>query len=322
MGDLAPGDTIDQYRIDAVLARSGMATIFRARDEQTGRVVVLKVPHLQYKSDIVFNERFHREEEIGVRLHHPAVIRVLKPKEQTRVYIPLEYVHGELLRDRLHREGSLPIDDAVHIAIRISDALRYLHDHGVVHRDLKPENLMLTLDGGIKIMDFGIALDTTGRRMTWSGLSQGVGTPDYMAPEQIKGRRGDARTDLYSLGVILYEMLTGQVPFHADNVYAGMRAKVEDLPVPPRRLRPEIPPALEEVVLHALEPDPANRFETAFEMREALAHPGSVVSRTRAGRRQPPSHGPRWARRIAIVVGSLVAWFAFMTILSRLAGSR
>jgi serine/threonine protein kinase len=322
MGDLAPGDTIDQYRIEAVLARSGMATIFRARDQQTGRVVVLKVPHLQYESDIVFNERFHREEEIGLRLDHPAVIRVLRPKEKTRVYIPLEYVHGELLRDRLQREARLPIDDAVHVAIRIADALRYLHDHGVVHRDLKPENIMLTLDGGIKIMDFGIALDTTGRRMTWSGLSQGVGTPDYMAPEQIKGRRGDARTDLYSLGVILYEMLTGKVPFHADNIYAAMRAKVEELPVPPRRLRPDVPPALEEIVLHALEPDPANRFETAFEMREALAHPGSVVKRTRAARKQMPAHGPRWARTAIIVVGSILGWVAFMAILSQVAGSR
>jgi len=320
MGDLAPGDTVDQYRIDAVLARSGMATIFRARDEQTGRVVVLKVPHLQYESDIVFNERFHREEEIGLRLHHPAVIRVLKPKEKTRVYIPLEYVHGELLRDRLQREGSLPIDDAVHIAIRIGDALRYLHDHGVVHRDLKPENVMLTLDGGIKIMDFGIALDTTQRRMTWSGLSQGVGTPDYMAPEQIKGHRGDARTDLYGLGVILYEMLTGKVPFHADNIYAAMRAKVEELPVPPRRLRPEIPTALEEVVLHALEPDPAKRFESAFEMREALAHPGSVVTRTRAARKAMPAHRPGWARTALIVLGSLLGWVAFMVVLSWLAG--
>jgi eukaryotic-like serine/threonine-protein kinase len=320
MGDLAPGDTVDQYRIDAVLARSGMATIFRARDEQTGRVVVLKVPHLQYESDIVFNERFRREEEIGLRLHHPAVIRVLKPKEKTRVYIPLEYVHGELLRDRLQREGSLPIDDAVHIAIRIGDALRYLHDHDVVHRDLKPENIMLTLDGGIKIMDFGIALDTTQRRMTWSGLSQGVGTPDYMAPEQIKGQRGDARTDLYGLGVILYEMLTGKVPFHADNIYAAMRAKVEELPVPPRQFRPEIPPALEEVVLHALEPDPAKRFESAFEMREALAHPGSVVTRTRAARKAMPAQRPRWARTLLIVVGSLLGWVAFMSILSWLAG--
>src|SRR5262245_36644906 len=317
MGDLAPGDTIDQYRIDAVLARSGMATIFRARDEQTGRVVVLKVPHLQYKSDIVFNERFHREEEIGVRLHHPAVIRVLKPKEQTRVYIPLEYVHGELLRDRLHREWSLPIDDAVHIGIRIGDALRYLHDHGVVHRDLKPENIMLTLDGGVKLLDFGIALDTTLRKLTWSGLSQSVGTPDYMAPEQIKGKRGDARTDLYALGVILYEMLTGVVPFHEDSLYAAMRKKVETLPVPPRQLRPEIDPALEEVVLHALEPAPEDRFESAFEMREALKHPLSVVSRTRAARTESPHARPWWLRPVLIGLGILAACGLVMCAVSR-----
>src|SRR5262249_17472503 len=153
------------------------------------------------------------------RLSHPAVIRVLKPKEKSRLYMVLEYVHGTLLRDRLTREHQLPVDDAVHIAIRIADALRYLHDHGVVHRDLKPENVMLTLDGGVKLIDFGIAHDETLRKITWSGLSQSVGTPDYMAPEQLKGRGGDARTDLYALGVVLYEMLTGVVPFHGESLY-------------------------------------------------------------------------------------------------------
>src|SRR5215471_21586847 len=266
MGELAPGQTLDQYRLDEVIARSGMATIFAARDLQTGRPVVLKVHHLQYESDIVFHDRFRREEEIGLRLNHPAIIRAFQPKEKSRVYIVLEYVHGELLRARLKREGRLPIEEAVRIGIRIGDALRYLHDHDVVHRDLKPENIMLTLDGGVKLLDFGIALDTTLRKLTWSGLSQSVGTPDYMAPEQIKGKRGDARTDLYALGVILYEMLTGRVPFPAENMYAALRAKVEDDPVPPRDLRPEIPPELEEIILHAIEPEPHNRPQGAFEL--------------------------------------------------------
>src|SRR5262245_63227881 len=154
MGELTPGHTLDQYRLDKVIARSGMATIFAARDLQTGRPVVLKVPHLQYESDIVFHDRFRREEEIGLRLHHPAIIRAFQPKEKSRVYIVLEYVHGELLRARDRKSGRLPIDEAVGIAIRIADALRYLHDHGVVHRDLKPENIMLTLDGGAKLLYF------------------------------------------------------------------------------------------------------------------------------------------------------------------------
>ena len=318
MGELAPGQTLDQYRLEDIVARSGMATIFRARDLETGRTVVLKVPHLQYESDLVFHDRFLREEEIGLRLDHPAVIRVFRPRTKSRVYIAMEWVHGELLRARLQRENRLPIEDAVHIAIRIADALRYLHDHDVVHRDLKPENIMLTLDGGVKLMDFGIALDTTLRKLTWSGLSRSVGTPDYMAPEQIKGRRGDARTDLYALGVILYEMLTGVVPFHDDNLYAAMHKKVETLPVPPRRLRPEIDPALEEVVLQALEPEPASRFGSAFEMREALAHPTSVVSLERAARSERAQRVPRWVRRLAVAVGGLVIYGLLLCALSRL----
>jgi serine/threonine-protein kinase len=238
-------------------------------------------------------------------MHHPAIIRAFQPKEKSRVYMVLEYVPGELLRARLKREGRLPIEEAVRIGIRIGDALRYLHDHSVVHRDLKPENIMLTLDGGVKLLDFGIALDTTLRKLTWSGLSQSVGTPDYMAPEQIKGKRGDARTDLYALGVIIYEMLTDVVPFHEDSLYAAMRKKVETLPVPPRQLRPEIDPALEEVVLHALEPAPEDRFESAFEMREALKHPSSVVSRTRAARTVSPHERPWWLRPVLIGLGVL-----------------
>jgi serine/threonine-protein kinase len=176
---------------------------------------------------------------------------------------------------------------------------------------------MLTLDGGVKLLDFGIALDTTLRKLTWSGLSQSVGTPDYMAPEQIKGKRGDARTDLYALGVILYEMLTGVVPFHEDSLYAAMRKKVETLPVPPRQLRPEIDPALEEVVLHALEPDPEDRFESAFEMREALAHPSSVVSRRRAARTEASHARPWWLRPVLIGLGVLAVCGVVMCAVSR-----
>jgi len=309
MGEPAPGSTLDQYAIDDVIARGGMATIFRARDTSNGHVVALKVPLLEYASDLVFHERFRREEEIGQRLDHGSVIKVLHPREKSRLYLAMEYVDGELLRDRLRREGRLPIDEAVRIAIRIADVLLYLHGEGVVHRDLKPENIMLTADGGVKLMDFGIALDATLRKMTWSGLSQSVGTPDYMAPEQVAGKRGDGRTDLYALGAILYEMLTGQVPFPADNVYAAMRAKAEEHPRPPRELRPEIPPALEEVVLHALERSPHRRPESALELREALAHPASVIITGRASRRRRKARLPLWMRALAAVAAyALLFW--------------
>ena len=304
MGDRAPGETGDQYQVLDVIARSGMATIFRARDLENGHTVALKVPHLQYASDMVFHERFKREEEIGQRLDHPAVIKVFQPREKSRLYLAMEYVDGELLRDRLRRERRLPSETAVALAIAIADALAYLHDHGVVHRDLKPENIMVTADRRVKLVDFGIALDTTLRKMTWAGLSQTVGTPDYMAPEQVKGKRGDARSDLYALGVILYEMLTGETPFQGDNVYAAMRAKLQDDPTPPRRLRPDISPALEEIILHALERDPRDRPESALELREALAHPDSVVLTGRASRQRPKPRMPRWVRTLLAIAAA------------------
>src|SRR5579884_3289663 len=271
MGEPAPGDTVDQYELADIIARSGMATIFRARDRENCHLVALKIPHLAYASDLVFHERFRREEEIGQRLDHPAIIKVLRPKRKSRLYLAMELVEGELLRERLRREKRLAVATAVAIAL-------------------------------------GIALDTTLRKMTWAGLSQTVGTPDYMAPEQIKGKRGDARTDLYALGVMLYEMLVGEVPFPAENVYAAMRAKLQDDPPPLRPRRPEVSPALEEIVLHALERDPADRPESAFALREMLAHPESVVVTGRAGRRRAPRRLPAGVRAALAIGGALAAY--------------
>jgi len=308
MTELSPGQRLDQYEIVDVIARSGMATIFRSTDLESGQTVVLKVPHLQYESDMVFHERFLREEQIGQRLDHPGVIKVLRPRQKSRMYLVMEYVEGELLSERLKRERRLPIQDALALALQVADVLVYLHEHSVVHRDLKPENIMLLADGNLKLMDFGIALDTTLRKMTWAGLSQTMGTPDYMAPEQVKGLRGDGRTDIYSLGAILYEALTGEVPFSGDNVYAAMRSKVREAPTPPRRIRPEIPVTVEEIVLHALETDPRDRFESALELREALAHPASVVVTNRATRLRPRHRLPPWARILGTIAGGLAAF--------------
>jgi serine/threonine-protein kinase len=247
--------------------------------------VALKVPHPRFDADPVFQRRFEGEEEIGSRLDHPAVIRVLRPRRKSRVYIAMELVDGELLRDRLSRESPLPIPVAVDVVVRIADALVYLHQQGIVHHDLKPDNVMLLTRGGVKLMDFGIAVDL--RRGAWAGGSRGIGTPDYMAPEWIKGQRGDVRSDLYSLGCMLYEMLTGEVPFPAENPYAAMRAKTESAARSPRRHRAEISPALEEVVLSLLARNPGERPESALEVREKLAHPQSVVLDDRARRAEP-----------------------------------
>ncbi len=282
VAELTPGQVLDQYQLLDVIAHSGMATIFRARDIENDRPVALKVPYLQYASDIVFHQRFLREEHIGLSLDHPGIIKTFRPKERSRLYLVMEYVEGELLSTRLQRVHCLPISTALDFAIQVADVLVYLHDRNVVHRDLKPENLMILPTGKIKLMDFGIAYDTSQRRITWSGLSQPVGTPNYMAPEQVRGQRGSARTDIYSLGAILYEMLTGKVPISGRNVYAALQAKILKDPIPPRRLRPEISPQLEEIILYALERNPRDRLPSAKELRKALAHPEAVAVTDRA----------------------------------------
>ena len=298
VSELAPGQTLDQYEILDIVARSGMATVFRARDTKNDRTVALKVPYLQYASDMVFHQRFLREEHIGLSLDHPGIIKTYRPEERSRLYLAMEYVEGELLSSRIQRERQFPIATALDFALQIADVLVYLHDRNVVHRDLKPENLMILPTGKIKLMDFGIAFDTSQRRITWSGLSQPVGTPNYMAPEQIKGQRGSTSTDIYSLGIILYEMLTGKVPFTGRNVYAALQAKILKNPIPPRHLRRDISPQLEEIILHAVERNPRDRFSSALEFRKALANPEAVAVTHREAHQHSTSRLAYWLWRL------------------------
>src|SRR5262249_20018527 len=227
MTDLAAREQLDQFEIIDVLARGGMATVYRARDTGTGQTVGLKGPHLEDASDIVFHERFQREQQIAQRLRHPGLVQGFEQASPSRLYLAMELVEGESLGDRLKRERQLAVPEVVRLGIAIADVLEYLHTNGIVHRDLKPENVMLLPSGGVKLLDFGIALDASQRRIDWSGLSQTVGTPDYMAPEQVRGRPGDARTDLYALGAILYEALAGTVPVPDDD---GGAAKLHHPP--------------------------------------------------------------------------------------------
>ena len=215
------------------------------------------------EADPLFFDRFQREEDIGKKLDHPGVMKVFDDDDRSRIYMVMEWVDGRLLRQILIEQKKLPIERAMRITLGICDALDYIHSHGVVHRDLKPENIMVDAEDNVKLIDFGIAGDEGMRRLTFAKLTQAMGTPDYISPEQVKAKRGDARSDIYALGVMLYEMLTGDVPFHGPNPFAIMNDRLLNNPIPPRELNPEISPELQEIIYRALERNPANRYASA-----------------------------------------------------------
>jgi serine/threonine-protein kinase len=313
MREAAVGDRIDEYDLTELLARSGMASIFKAVDTTSGRTVAVKIPHPHLEGDVVFFERFRREEKVGQRLDHPSIVKVLAPRQKSHTYMAMEFVEGRSLRAAMHEARPLPPARALEIARAVTEALVYMHAQGVVHRDIKPENILLVGEHGLKILDFGIALDESARRLTWAGLSTTLGTPDYMAPEQVGGRRGDARTDVYSVGMLLYEMLTGNVPYAAANPHALMRAKTSEDPRPPSYHLPTIDPALEALVMRALARDPRERFQTAAELLEALRDPAAAAARdpevTRARARRLGLG--RWAFP-AVVVALLIGLVALV----------
>ncbi len=276
MSALHTGDQLDHYRIDALAARSGMASIFRATDLENGRQVAIKIPHPEVESDPALFDRFRREEEIGVLMDHPGVMRVFTDGDRSRVYMVMEWVEGRLLRKILQENRKLPTERVVRITLRILDALGYIHSRGVVHRDLKPENVIVDEQDNIKLIDFGIAGNAAARRITFAKFTPTMGTPDYISPEQVKGQRGDARSDLYALGVMFYEMLTGKVPFSGANPFLIMNDRLLNNPVPPREVDPSISPQLQEIIYRALERDPRNRYANARDFARDLEHPEQV----------------------------------------------
>lgn len=276
------GDQLDHYRIEALVARSGMASIYRGTDMRNGRQVAIKIPHPEVESDPALYDRFHREEEIGKLLDHPGVMKVFTDDDRSRVYMVMEWVDGRQLRKILDEQHKLAPEQAVHLALRILDALEYIHSRGVAHRDLKPENVIVDNSDNVKLIDFGIAASAKSRRLTFAKLSQTMGTPDYISPEQVKGKRGDARSDLYALGVILYEMLTGKVPFSGDNAFLIMNDRLLNNPEPPREIDPSITPELQEIIYRALERDPKNRYATAHDFASDLQHQDKVGVAVRA----------------------------------------
>ncbi len=250
--DIQPGQLLDnRFQITDLINRSGMASIFKANDLKTGTTVAIKAPLMQFESDPASYSRFEREEEIGQSLKHPSILKIFNiPKEEkSRPYIVMEYLQGQTLSALMREVHPLPEADAARIASRVCEGLAVMHANKIVHRDLKPQNIMVCSDGSIRIMDFGIAKSLKARRLTFVGFSPSMGTPDYMAPEQVKGKRGDERTDIYALGAILYEMCTGQTPYEGESPYAVMNARLTGDPIAfPRKVNPlTLTPVAEEI---------------------------------------------------------------------------
>lgn len=261
---MTAGQRLDHYEVVAHLGHGAFSETYAARDDRNGRLVVLKCPEPALLGDPSTFERFRREIAIGRLLDHPNIQRVLDGGETQSVpYLVLEYVEGERLRDVLDRQGRLSPGDAAGYARQLGSALTYAHERKVYHRDLKPENVLIAPSHCLKIIDFGIAYLAGARRLTWRWLSSAVGTPDYMAPEQIQGGRGDARTDIYALGAILYEMLAGRPPFQGDNVLAIMNQHLRRSPLRPSQWNHEIPPGLDGLVLTCLRKRPEERYQSA-----------------------------------------------------------
>jgi serine/threonine-protein kinase len=273
---LRPGDRLDHYRIEELAAHGGMSCVYRATDLRDGRVVAVKVPHFEVELDPLLFDRFKREEGIGKRLDHCCVMKVFENGEASRLYMVMEWIDGKLLRHLLTDETRFSPERAANITLQICEALSYIHAQGVVHRDLKPENVIITSDDRIKLIDFGIASNARARRLTFGKMTRVMGTADYISPEQVKSNRSDARSDVYSLGVMFYEMLTGEMPFQGPTPLAVMNDRLLNNPKPPRELNAQISPAMQEIIYRALERDPKNRYARASEFANDLRNPDSV----------------------------------------------
>jgi serine/threonine-protein kinase len=262
----------DKYRILQSLGQGGFGVTFLAEDTQSGEKVVLKVPHIAQLGDPAVYERFRREVAIGKLLNHSDVPVALAISEGNPPYLVLKYVEGEQLADVLNEKGRFPVDQAVKLVARLLDALQYCHERGVYHRDIKPENLMLAPDGHLKILDFGIALMEGAPRVTWRGFSGLMGTPEYMAPEQIKGERGAAKSDIYAVGCLLYHLLSGSPPFTGDNpltiMYQHMTKNLE-----PLTSVKGLPPGVWSAIRRALRRRKEDRYDSAEQMANDLRFP-------------------------------------------------
>jgi serine/threonine-protein kinase len=308
------GDRIDSYRIEAPVSRTRTAAVYRATDLRDGRTVALKVPDPDMETDPFLLERFRRAAEIGEKLGHHGVMRVFTERERSRVYMVMEWCNGRPLA-QIIKEGKLAPERAIRIATSVLEALQYLHDNGVSHRALTPEKILVDENDKIKLIDFGLASDATSRRLTYTNLADEIGTADYIAPEQVSGKRGDSRSDIYSMAVILYQMLTGKLPFTGSSPVEAMKARVSTPPIPPSVAWPSISSHLQEVLYRALEKDPKNRYARAHDFAHDLHHLDQVGIEKRPELRNWQSQKTRLPRTILLYLLLLLIPVAILIVM-------
>jgi serine/threonine protein kinase len=309
------GDQFDRFQIQAHLAQGGMSDIYRAYDLVNHREVALKIPDQAMIGDPAQYERFQREMEVMNTLHHPAILGGLGAGKYNRTpYLAMEFVEGQSLRQIIEAQAPLPAERAVALTRKIADGMAYCHENGVVHRDLKPENILVTPAGQPVIMDFGLALTKSARRVTYSNLSATMGTPDYMAPEQVEGQRGDPRTDVYALGTIFYELLSGKTPFHGDSNLAVMAQHLNAAPPRLDRVQPGVPAPLAAMAARCLQRDPRQRYPDMRALIADLDHPEAVDLAVLE--RAPAQVTPLWRSTAAVAVGASLLILLFLTALA------
>ncbi len=271
------GDQFDHFQIRAHIAKGGMSDIYRAYDLLNGNEVVLKIPDSMSIGDPAQYERFQRELEVMRTLNHPAIQKGTGSGTYNNTpYLVTELIDGESMRDLIKKKAPMSPEESVELIRKIADGLAHCHDHGIIHRDLKPENILIASNGQPVILDFGLALTKGAHRVTYANLSSAAGTPDYMAPEQIEGHRGDQRTDIYAIGIMLFEMLTGAPPFTGDNNLAVMAQHLKGGIPRLDHSQPGVSPQLAAFVAHCLQRKPEDRLSDMHALVNELEHLDSI----------------------------------------------
>jgi serine/threonine-protein kinase len=297
-----------RYELDGVVGRGGMAEVYRARDIRLDRIVAIKTLRTDLARDQIFQARFRREAQSAASLNHPSIVAVYDTGEDMTSgvpvpYIVMEYVDGRTVRDLLQEGHRLLPERSLEIIDGVLRALDYSHQAGIVHRDIKPGNVMVTRNGDIKVMDFGIARAMSDAQATMTQTAQVIGTAQYLSPEQARGERVDSRSDLYSTGCLLYELLTGRPPFTGDSPVAIAYQHVRENPVPPSRVDPDVPPWADAIVLKAMAKAPGDRYQTAADMRADLQRAASGMPVAAA----PPTRFDMYPQTQRMGTGAMMA---------------